>query len=150
MTALDAGSDAMSEISAAPPESEALASDIGACPVTGDSCQPKLYSQLFEVLADGLLVHCAGEVTYANDAAARLWAAASPKDLLGRRSIDLVAETSRDAVNELLNEVAGTGTAGRSAPTKSSVATELRRRSKDIVLRSPGWSARGPSPWSAT
>lgn len=56
------------------------------------------YRRLVEQSPDGVLVHAEGKVVYANPAAARILAAQSPEDVVGRAVLELVPEEDRPVV----------------------------------------------------
>ena len=47
------------------------------------------YRRLLDMLPDAILIYCGGKCVFANPAAARLFGAASPKEMLGLDVIDL-------------------------------------------------------------
>ena len=53
------------------------------------------YRQLAELSPDGMFVHVAGEIVFANASLARILAVSSPEDLLGKPSFDLLAPEYR-------------------------------------------------------
>jgi len=56
------------------------------------------YHSLVDTIPDAIVVHCNGEIVYANPAAASLFGAPGPDALLGRQALDLVPEEYRDTV----------------------------------------------------
>jgi PAS domain-containing protein len=56
-----------------------------------------LYRQLTQLPPDAIAVQCEGVVVMANVAAARLLAAATPEQLVGRKILDFVHHTGRAA-----------------------------------------------------
>ena len=65
------------------------------------------FRQLVELSPDAIFVHDRGVFLYANPAAATLFGALQPDDLLGRSVEELVAPDSRETVRGLLRQVEG-------------------------------------------
>lgn len=58
------------------------------------------YRLLVDSSPDGILIHQSGRVEFVNPAAARLFGAASPSELIGRHVLDFIHPDSRDQVME--------------------------------------------------
>ncbi len=58
------------------------------------------YRALVNLSPDGIWVHRHGELLFANEAAAALFGAKSPEDLIGKQTLDFVAPDMRDIVRE--------------------------------------------------
>lgn len=58
------------------------------------------FRTLVELSPDAILIHQDGVIKFANAAAARLWGAASPEELVGTPALELVAPAFRSAVRE--------------------------------------------------
>jgi PAS domain S-box len=56
------------------------------------------YRRLVEQSPDGILIHCEGQIEFANPAAVRMLGAANEEDLLGRKVLDFVHGDDRDEV----------------------------------------------------
>lgn len=54
------------------------------------------YRRLIELLPDTIAVHANGEVVYVNEAGVRMFGAASPEDLIGRRLLEFIHPVSRE------------------------------------------------------
>ncbi len=68
------------------------------------------YRELAELSPEGMIVHVDGKIIFANDSLARILGYASPSDLIGTMSIDLIAPESRSDVDRrraLLNAGGG-------------------------------------------
>ena len=68
------------------------------------------YRGLVELAPDGIVVHRAGKIVFANDAAARLFGAATPDALIDRAVVDLVHPDFRPAVAERIGQARPMGT----------------------------------------
>jgi len=79
------------------------------------------YRSLVELSPDAILVHEDGVIEYANSAAARLFGAESPADLLGRNTADLVHPDYRDEVRDRRESLS------RGAPTVPFVERKYMR-----------------------
>ncbi len=62
------------------------------------------YHRLVELCPDAILVHSNGRYVYANPAAARLFGARSPEEVIGRSVLDLVAPAFRSVKNQRIQE----------------------------------------------
>jgi diguanylate cyclase (GGDEF)-like protein/PAS domain S-box-containing protein len=69
------------------------------------------YRQLVELSPDAIVVHSDGIFVFVNSAAARLFGADSPEELLGRRSMDFVHADSQELVQERERRVHEEGSA---------------------------------------
>lgn len=58
------------------------------------------YQRLVELSPDAIVIHQDGVIQFANPAAARLWGARDPAELVGRRALELVAPDFRETVKE--------------------------------------------------
>jgi diguanylate cyclase (GGDEF)-like protein/PAS domain S-box-containing protein len=58
------------------------------------------YRELVELSPDAIIVHCEGQIVFANSAAVSLLGADKAEDLLGRRAVDFVHPDSRELVRE--------------------------------------------------
>jgi len=65
------------------------------------------YRQLVELSPDAILVHCEGKLVFCNGAAGRLFGAAKPEALLGRRALDFVHAESRELAREQGHKLRG-------------------------------------------
>lgn len=63
------------------------------------------YRRLVELSPEAIVVHSEGKFVYVNPAAQKLWGAASPEELIGRRVLDVVHPVSRDMVVRRIREV---------------------------------------------
>jgi diguanylate cyclase (GGDEF)-like protein/PAS domain S-box-containing protein len=71
------------------------------------------YRTLIEWSPEAMVVHCAGQVVFANPAAVSLFGAERERDLLGKPTLDLVHPDYREAISNRVNAIA---TGGGSAP----------------------------------
>jgi PAS domain S-box-containing protein len=62
------------------------------------------YRRLVELSPDAILVHAGGSYVFANPAAARLFGAATPEKLYGKRVLDLVPPSQRDQVKKRMQK----------------------------------------------
>jgi PAS domain S-box-containing protein len=67
------------------------------------------YRGLVELAPDGILVHCGGQVVFANDTAARLFGAAQPDEMVGLPVLDLVHPDYREQVTERVERLRAGG-----------------------------------------
>ena len=63
------------------------------------------YRGLIELAPDGILVHCDGQIVFANDAAAQLFGADHPDALIGLPVLELVHPDYRDVVAERIGRL---------------------------------------------
>ncbi|MEP0815171.1 MAG: PAS domain S-box protein, partial [bacterium] len=56
------------------------------------------YKKLVDTSIDAIVVHCEGKIVFANPAAAQLFGAKSPDDLLGMAALDLAHPDGREAI----------------------------------------------------
>jgi PAS domain S-box-containing protein len=68
------------------------------------------YRRLVELSPDAILVHTGGSYVFANPAAARLFGAATPETLYGKRVLDLVPSSQRDQVKKRIQRSLSGGT----------------------------------------
>jgi len=61
------------------------------------------YRRFMSMLTDAVLMHCGGKCVFANAAAARLFGAASPKEMLGLDVLDLPHPDFREFVQQRIN-----------------------------------------------
>ena len=61
------------------------------------------YRRLLDMLPDAILIYCGGKCVFANAAAARLFGAASPKEMLGLDVIDLPHPDFQAFVQQRIN-----------------------------------------------
>lgn len=67
------------------------------------------YRRLVQFLPDAVRITCDGIIVYANDAACRLFGAATPADLIGRRADDFVPEKEQERIAERRNRLQANG-----------------------------------------
>ncbi len=89
------------------------------------------YRRLVEVCPDAILVHADGRCVFANPAAARLFGAASPQDLLGRPVLDLIHPDYRDISAERIRQV---NTEDRPAPLRQLKVLRLDGQAVDVEI----------------
>ncbi len=69
------------------------------------------YRRLVEYSPDAILIHCDGEIVFANSAAARLLGANGPSDLIGMPAIQVVPEEDRALIHQRMHKVIEQGVA---------------------------------------
>jgi PAS domain S-box-containing protein len=67
------------------------------------------HHRLVELCPDAILVHSEGKYVYANPAAARLFGARSPEDVIGMNVLDLVAPSFRSLKNQRIQQAYADG-----------------------------------------
>ena len=65
------------------------------------------YRTLLELCPDAILVHAEGKYVFANPAAARLFGAASPQELIGQDVLELVHPSDRSIVAQRIEQIYG-------------------------------------------
>ncbi len=68
------------------------------------------WQALVDMAPDAVLIHQDGVIRFANPAAARLWGAASPQELVGQPAMDLVAPEFRPIVAQRVQQSLASGT----------------------------------------
>jgi two-component system cell cycle sensor histidine kinase/response regulator CckA len=63
------------------------------------------YSSLVDLSPDAIIVHARGEIVFVNQAAASLFGAVTPSDLLGRRLLDLIHPDDRPKIHEHVKKI---------------------------------------------
>ena len=58
------------------------------------------YRQVIELIREALWIHCDGRLVFANSAAAQMFGAAVPKQLVGRPILDIIDPRDRDRASE--------------------------------------------------
>jgi PAS domain S-box-containing protein len=58
------------------------------------------YRQVIELIREALWIHCDGRLVFANNAAAQMFGAASPEQLIGRPTLDMIDPRDRDRAAE--------------------------------------------------
>ena len=58
------------------------------------------YRQVIELIREALWIHCDGRLVFANSAAAQMFGASSPEQLVGRPVMDIIDPRDRDRANE--------------------------------------------------
>ncbi|MCR2807214.1 PAS domain S-box protein [Paenibacillus soyae] len=61
------------------------------------------YRRLIELLPDTVAVHANGEVVYVNEAGVRMFGAAKPEDIIGRRLLEFIHPDSRELVKSRIS-----------------------------------------------
>lgn len=90
------------------------------------------YRQLAEVSPDGIMVHFDGTIVFANKGLAQILGAETPEELVGRKSIDLIAPEFREGVELRRKEIR----AGKVLPL--SEARFIRLDGSEIIVERAG------------
>lgn len=86
---------------------------------------------LLKLLPDAVLVHCDGKVVFANDAAARMLGAATPKQLVGRDTFAFIHPDNMDAVKQRVEQMVG-----QNLPTEMVREKRVRLDGKSVSVES--------------
>ncbi len=97
------------------------------------------YRSLVEMSPDAIVVHADGHYIYANAAAARLFGAADPDDLIGQAVMDLIHPDYQDFTAKRLKQAQS----GRSTDLRENRILTLDGRSVDIEVTGTGITYQG-------
>ena len=86
---------------------------------------------LLKLLPDAVLVHCDGKVVFANDAAARMLGAATPKQLVGCDTLAFIHPDYMDAVKQRVDRMVG-----QNLPTEKVREKRVRLDGKSVSVES--------------
>ncbi|MBV9496162.1 MAG: PAS domain S-box protein [Acidobacteria bacterium] len=91
----------------------------------------KQYLRMMELSPDAVLVHTAGTIVYANEAAVRLFGALDRSEIVGRRVMSFVHPDSREAVQERIRALSAEQDV---VPLAAEKLLDLRGRTVDVEV----------------